>query len=116
MRVLRTFAFADLSGFTNYTTEHGDDAAGRVLSEFLVVTRRLASERGVRVAKWLGDGCMVVAIDQEDMVAFVLDLEREATAACDPLSPPHRRGDRSRPALRGRRLHRLRREPGRPPL
>ena len=86
MRVLRTFAFADLSGFTNYTTEHGDDAAGRVLGEFRAVTRRLASERGVRVAKWLGDGCMVVAIDQEDMIAFALDLEREATAACDPLS------------------------------
>ena len=50
------------------------------------VTRRLASERGVRVAKWLGDGCMVVAIDQEDMIAFALDLEREATVACDPLS------------------------------
>ena len=66
--------------------EHGDDAAGRVLGEFRAVTRRLASERGVRVAKWLGDGCMVVAIDQEDMIAFALDLEREATAACDPLS------------------------------
>ena len=86
MRVLRTFAFADLSGFTNHTAEHGDDAAGRVLAEFRAVTRRLASDRGVRVAKWLGDGCMVVAIDQEDMVAFALDLVREATTACEPLS------------------------------
>jgi class 3 adenylate cyclase len=86
MRVERTFAFADLSGFTNYTAEHGDDAAGRVLSEFRAITRRLASDQGVRVAKWLGDGCMVVAIDQQDMLAFALELEREATAACDPLS------------------------------
>ena len=39
MRVLRTFAFADLSGFTNYTAENGDDAAGRVLGEFRAVTR-----------------------------------------------------------------------------
>ncbi len=86
MRVQRTFAFVDLSGFTNYTAEYGDDAAGRILGDFRAITRRLASDRGVRVAKWLGDGCMVVAIDQEDMVAFALDLEREATAACDPLS------------------------------
>ena len=86
MRVQRTFAFADLSGFTNYTAEFGDDAAGHVLGDFRAITRRLASDRGVRVAKWLGDGCMVVAIDHEDMIAFALDLEREATAACDPLS------------------------------
>jgi class 3 adenylate cyclase len=86
MRVQRTYAFVDLSGFTNYTAEYGDDAAGRILGDFRAITRRLASDRGVRVAKWLGDGCMVVAIDQEDMVAFALDLELEATAACDPLS------------------------------
>jgi adenylate cyclase len=86
MRVQRTFAFADLSGFTNFTAEFGDDAAGHVLGDFRAITRRLASDRGVRVAKWLGDGCMVVAIDHEDMIAFALDLEREATAACDPLS------------------------------
>ena len=65
MRVERTFAFADLSGFTNYTAEHGDDAAGRVLGDFRSITRRLASDRGVRVAKWLGDGCMVVSIDRD---------------------------------------------------
>ena len=28
MRVPRTFAFVDLSGFTNYTAAFGDDAAG----------------------------------------------------------------------------------------
>ena len=54
MRVLRTFAFADLSGFTNYTTEHGDDAAGRVLGEFRAVTRRLAS------ARWQRAGCKLL--------------------------------------------------------
>ena len=86
MRVERTFAFADLSGFTNYTAENGDDAAARVLADFRSITRRLASDRGVRVAKWLGDGCMVVSIDRDGMIAFALDLEREATAACDPLS------------------------------
>ena len=86
MRVERTFAFVDLSGFTNYTAEHGDDAVARVLGDFRTITRRLSSDRGVRVAKWLGDGCMVVSLDRDGMIAFALDLEREASAACDPLS------------------------------
>jgi adenylate cyclase len=86
MRVQRTFVFVDLTGFTNYTAAHGDDAAGAILGEFRVITRRLASDHGVRIAKWLGDGCMVVAIDPAEAVAFSLDLSREATAACAPLS------------------------------
>ncbi len=86
MRVQRTFLFADLSGFTNYTAANGDDAAGRVLGEFRATTRRLASDRGVRVAKWLGDGCMVVSIEQDNIVAFALELAHEASAACAPLT------------------------------
>lgn len=86
MRVPRTFVFVDLSGFTNYTAAYGDDAAGRVLGAFRSVVRSAASERGVRIAKWLGDGCMVVAVQQQDAVAFILDLQRRATDVCHPLS------------------------------
>jgi adenylate cyclase len=86
MRVPRTFVFIDLNGFTNYTAAYGDDAAGRVLGAFRTVVRSIASERGVRIAKWLGDGCMVVAVQQQDAIAFVLDLERRAADVCDPLS------------------------------
>ncbi len=85
MRVPRTFVFVDLSGFTNYTAAFGDDAAGRILGAFRSVVRTVASERGVRIAKWLGDGCMVVAVQQDDAIAFVLDLEHRATAVCEPL-------------------------------
>lgn len=86
MRVPRTFVFVDLSGFTNYTAAFGDDAAGRVLSSFRTIVRAVASERGVRIAKWLGDGCMVVAVDQADAIAFVLDLEKRSNAVCAPLT------------------------------
>ncbi len=48
--------------------------------------REIASDRGVRIAKWLGDGCMVVAVDQSDAIAFVLDLELRAAAVCAPLT------------------------------
>ncbi len=86
MRVPRTFAFVDLSGFTNYTAAFGDDAAGRLLSAFRSITRDAASEHGVRIAKWLGDGCMVVAVDQHDAIAFALDLQHRSAEVCAPLS------------------------------
>lgn len=85
MRVPRTFAFLDLSGFTNYTAAYGDDAAGRILGMFRTLVREVASERGVRVAKWLGDGCMVVGVEQAAVIEFVTDLERRASAVCAPL-------------------------------
>jgi adenylate cyclase len=86
MRVPRTFAFVDLSGFTNYTAAYGDDAAGRILSAFRSIAREIASERGVRIAKWLGDGCMIVAVEQKDAVIFALELDRRAAQVCAPLS------------------------------
>ena len=86
MRVPRTFAFLDLSGFTNYTAAYGDDAAGRILGTFRTLVREIASERGVRVAKWLGDGCMIVSVEQRALIEFVMDLERRASAVCAPLT------------------------------
>lgn len=86
MRVPRTFVFIDLSGFTNYTAAYGDDAAGRVLSAFRSIVRDVASERGVRIAKWLGDGCMVVSVDQIDAITFIRDLEQRSADVCAPLT------------------------------
>ena len=85
MRVPRTFAFLDLSGFTNYTAAFGDDAAGRLLSTFRSLVRETASERGVRIAKWLGDGCMVVGVEHLAVIEFVTELERRAASVCAPL-------------------------------
>ncbi len=86
MRVPRTFAFVDLSGFTNYTAAFGDDAAGRILGAFRSLVREIASERGVRIAKWLGDGCMIVSVDQANCIAFALELENRSAEVCAPLS------------------------------
>jgi adenylate cyclase len=86
MRVPRTFVFVDLGGFTIYTAEHGDDAAGHILSSFRAIARDVTSERGVRIAKWLGDGCMIVAVDQYDGIAAALDLESRCKEPCAPLS------------------------------
>lgn len=86
MRVPRTFAFVDLSGFTNYTAAFGDDAAGRLLGAFRTIVREVASEQGVRIAKWLGDGCMIVAVDQAAGIAFTLELYHRSADVCSPLT------------------------------
>lgn len=86
MRVPRTFVFCDLTGFTNFTAEHGDDAAGNLLANFRSVTRAVASERGVRIAKWLGDGAMIVCLDPDDALAAALELEARTAVVCKPLA------------------------------
>lgn len=70
LNVTRTFCFVDLSGFTAYTRTKGPHAAVRLLGEFRQVTRNVAAKRGVRVAKWLGDGVMVVGTEPTPTIAF----------------------------------------------
>jgi adenylate cyclase len=75
MRVERAFAFVDLSGFTSFTDQHGDDESVRVLTLFRGAARKVATDFGVRIAKWLGDGAMFVAVDAKQLVCAVLELE-----------------------------------------
>jgi class 3 adenylate cyclase len=84
-RVERTFAFLDLCGFTAYTDEKGDAAAYDVISKFRTAVRQVAAERGVRLAKWLGDGVMMVGVEQEDLVEAVIDIEYLVDESRSPL-------------------------------
>ena len=84
-RVDRTFAFLDLCGFTAFTDENGDTAAYDVASAFRVVARQVAAERGVRHAKWLGDGVMMVGVQPEDLVEAVVDIEGLIESSGSPL-------------------------------
>ena len=81
MRVRRYFAFVDLCGFTRFTEVHGDEEAVAVLTGFRTLVRDVASEHGVRVAKWLGDGAMFVGTDGGDLAAALIDLDRRADDA-----------------------------------
>ncbi len=86
MRVERFFAFVDLSGFTSFTDVHGDEESVQVLTQFRGAVRRVATDFGVRIAKWLGDGCMLVTIDGVQLVAMVLELEQIVNADRLPLA------------------------------
>jgi class 3 adenylate cyclase len=74
MRVFRCFAFVDMCGFTRMNDTLGDDEALQVLATFRAIVRGLSPDHGIRVGKWLGDGCMFVGTDVCPVVDTVLDL------------------------------------------
>lgn len=74
-RVVRSIAFIDLSGFTSYTDSEGDGAAVVVLSQFRTAAREVCARHGVRIAKWLGDGAMLIGVEREDIAEALVDIE-----------------------------------------
>ncbi len=94
MRVPRAFAFVDLSGFTRFTDLHGDDEAVAVLTQFRSELRATASDFGVRIAKWLGDGAMLVSVDTVTLVEATVTLaDHFSTAGLLPLRAGLAAGD-----------------------
>jgi class 3 adenylate cyclase/YHS domain-containing protein len=79
VRVRRTFAFVDLCGFTALTSEQGDETAVASLTGFRLAVRETCSRRGVRIAKWLGDGAMLVCVETEPIIGAVIELEHRLT-------------------------------------
>ena len=82
--VNRAFAFLDLCGFTGFIATHGEHAAIDAISRFRSLTRDLTVRRGVRVAKWLGDGAMIIGVDVGPTIATAAELI--ARYDCDPLA------------------------------
>jgi class 3 adenylate cyclase len=70
----RVFAFVDVCGFTSFTDRHGAHAATEVLTRFRSASRDVTARRGARVAKWLGDGVMLVGTDPGPVLAAVGEL------------------------------------------
>ncbi len=74
MRVHRSFGFVDVSGFTALTELEGDERAVDVLTAFRSLLREICARRGVRIAKWLGDGVMLVCVDTRPLMETILEL------------------------------------------
>jgi len=74
VRVHRSFAFVDILGFTALTELEGDERAVEVLTAFRALLREICGRRGVRIAKWLGDGAMLVGVETEPLLATILEL------------------------------------------
>lgn len=78
-RVHRTFAFVDLCGFTDFVDDHGDEGAVRELQVLRAAVREITPMFGVRVAKWLGDGVMLVGVEPEPLVGAALAIGERHT-------------------------------------
>lgn len=87
-RVLRSFAFLDVCGFTSIIDASGDAAAVGTLAEFRRRVRDACGRHGVRVAKWLGDGAMVVGVEPERLARGVWEIVDDP----DPERPRIRAG------------------------
>ena len=84
-RFERTFAFVDLSGFTTFTDQWGDKAAVEVLNDFRFLLRTVASRKGIRIAKWLGDGAMLVAVEPETATEAIMEMLESMSESESPL-------------------------------
>ena len=76
---LHTFLFADLVGFTELTSEHGDDEAAELALSFHGRVSELARELGCHVVKAIGDAVMVRSENGEAAVQLasrILGLAR----------------------------------------
>ena len=85
MRVHRTFAFVDVSGFTALTELEGDERAVDVLTAFRALLRDICSRRGVRIAKWLGDGVMLVCVDTRPLLEAILEIHHVVSEVSGPV-------------------------------
>ena len=82
----RCFAFIDLSGFTALTETEGDERAVIALNAFRTLVRDICSRRGVRIAKWLGDGAMLVNLETRPVVAAALEMQNAVARTPVPIS------------------------------
>src|SRR3984885_14213313 len=91
MRVHRSFAFVDVSGFTALTELEGDERAVDVLTAFRALLRDICARRGVRIAKWLGDGVMLVCVTTRPLLETILELHYVVSGVAGPVEPGSRR-------------------------
>ena len=74
MRVHRSFAFVDVKGFTALTEHEGDEQAVEVLTAFRALLGDICARRSVRIAKWLGDGAMLVCVETRPLLEAIIEL------------------------------------------
>ena len=70
----RTFVIADIRGYTSFTREHGDEAAGRLAGEFAEIAREAAAARGGEVLELRGDEALAVFPSPAQAVRAAVEL------------------------------------------
>lgn len=73
--------FVDLCSFTRFCDTAGPAAATAELDRFRAQVRAVAVRRGVRVAKWLGDGAMLIALSPGPAVSTAVEIVDRVAAS-----------------------------------
>ncbi len=72
-------------GSLTLTEFEGDERAVDVLTAFRALLRDICARRGVRIAKWLGDGAMLVCVDTRPLLETVLEIHYVVTEVSGPV-------------------------------
>ena len=67
------------------TELEGDERAVDVLTAFRSLLRDICSRRGVRIAKWLGDGVMLVCVDTRPLLETIMELHHVVSEISGPV-------------------------------
>src|SRR5687767_3887046 len=89
MRIVGTFAFVDMAGFTALTEAQGDEDAADLATMFAEITRA-ALGPGDRLIKTIGDAVLVTSQDAARGLALIERLLTEASS--EPRLPSLRVG------------------------
>jgi hypothetical protein len=79
--------FVDLTGYTRFTEEQGDEAAARLAADLAILVEEISLRRDGRAVRWLGDGGMFYFADPGAAVLAGLDMAEGAAGA--GLPPTH---------------------------
>ena len=71
----------DITGFTTYCDRHGEHAAIEVLTRFRGLVREHHGVAWRPGREWLGDGAMLVGVDEGPLIASVAELVLRSPAA-----------------------------------
>ena len=72
---VRTFLIADIRGYTRFTEERGDEAAGRLAARFASVTRETVGTRGGAIVEVRGDEALAVFASARQALRAAVDLQ-----------------------------------------
>jgi WD40 repeat protein/class 3 adenylate cyclase len=87
--VIRTFLIADVRGYTAFTQQHGDEAAGRLAARFAEIAQEGVEACGGELVELRGDEALAVFLSARDALRAATELAEAFSEATedDPALP-----------------------------
>ena len=88
---IKTFLIADVRGYTRFTEQHGDEAAGMLAGRFSEITGDVVEAAGGSVVEFRGDEALAVFDSARAAIAAAVELQRrfaDATFSDESLPLP----------------------------